>query len=137
MTEAPLEAWGLAGAPTETFAAIKDLLKKQNLESASVVLITDWQDRRSSARYAVLVRIAEKIFLSQAAFGPRFGDAGTEALQNLITLLQSCGATNFKESVLAPHEFARMLEYPNELVLEKLAANANPTDPSIYALKSA
>jgi hypothetical protein len=127
-----LEPVGLQGSPAETLEAITHALRGFDIRHAVVTVIADWQDRRESARYAVLVRSHNQTVLSEDAFGPRYGQAGTDALSKLITGLVERGAINFKESVLAPHAFSRLLEYPDTHALLQVAANANPAGPDLY-----
>ena len=133
MKDTPLlEPIGLQGAPKETLEAIQQALKGFDIKHAVVTMISDWQDRRESARYAVLVRSHDHVALSEDAFGPRYGAAGTDALARLVSSLVERGAVNFKESVLAPHEFTRLLEYPDQHTLLQITANANPAGPDLY-----
>ncbi len=127
-----LEPIGLQGSPAETLEAVTQALKGFDIRQAVVIIIADWQDRRETARYAVLIRSHDQIVLTQDAFGPRYGQAGAEALTKLIMGLVERGAVQFKESVLAPHEFARLLEYPDARALLQIAANANPAGPELY-----
>ena len=127
-----LDPIGLRGAPFESLNAMKLALRGVKLIGATVTLIADWQDRRDSARYAVLVRDNDSHVVSEDAFGGRYGADGVKALAELVTFLCEQGATNFKESVLAPHEFTRLLEYPDAHNLQRISANANPSDPEIY-----
>ena len=127
-----LEPVGLQGSPTETLEAVTHALKGFDIKHAVVTMIADWQDRRESARYAVLVKSHDHTVLSEDAFGPRYGQAGAEALAKLISGLVDRGAVNFKESVLAPHEFSRLLEYPDAHALLQITANANPAGPDLY-----
>jgi Protein of unknown function (DUF3197) len=123
---------GLQGAPTETLEAVKIALRTLEVKGSTVILIADWQDRRDTARYAVLVRHGTHTVLSEDAFGGRYGATGTQALTDLVTYLWNKGADNFKESVIAPHDFTRLLEFPTNEALLRVMANANPTDPEIY-----
>ncbi len=127
-----LDPIGLRGAPLETLEAVRAGLRSIDVKDSIVTLIADWQGRRDSARYAVLVRNGERSLLSEDAFGGRYGAAGQRALADLVTMLTDRGASNFKESVLAPHEFSRLLEDPTAERLQHILANANPSDPEIY-----
>jgi len=134
MTEAPnLDPIGLQGAPIETLNALHAALKGFDLKHAIVTIISDWQDRRSTARYAVLVKSGERVALSEDAFGPRYGETGTRAIKNLLENLSLKGAINFKECILAPHEFTRLLEYPDAHAILKITASANPASPAIWS----
>lgn len=134
MTETQnLDAIGLQGSPLETLDAMQLALKNVDLKHAIVTVISDWQDRRDTARYAVLVKVGPKVALSEDAFGPRYGAVGKKALGDLLENLSLKGAINFKESVLAPHEFMRLLEYPDAHAILQLTANANPASPAIWS----
>jgi Protein of unknown function (DUF3197) len=134
MTEAQnLDPIGLQGSPLETLNAMQTVLKGLDLKHATVTVISDWQDRRDSARYAVLVKSGPRVALSEDAFGPRYGAGGTKAMADLLEHLSAKGAINFKESVLAPHEFSRLLEYPDAHAILQLTANANPASPAIWS----
>lgn len=127
-----LDPVGLQGAPKETLEALKIAVKGINLSNTIVTLVADWQDRRDSARYAVMLRASGRTVISEDAFGGRYGSLGRTTLAQLVNWLLEAGATDFKESVLPPHEFTRLLEYPDQAGIMKLVANANPTDPEIY-----
>lgn len=123
---------GLEGAPDETLGAVTSALKPFDLSAATVVLVTDWQDRRPDQRYSVLVQEGARTLVSADAFGPRFGAPGTRALTALVRFLLDRGAVNFKESVIAPHEFGRLMDEPSGDDRRRLLAIANPVDPLIY-----
>ena len=134
MTEAQnLDPIGLQGSPTETLEAMHAALRNFDLKHAIVTIISDWQDRRDTARYAVLVRSGDKTALSEDAFGPRYGAAGKQALEQLLESLSSKGAINFKEAIIAPPEFSRLLEYPDAHAILKLISSANPASPAIWS----
>lgn len=123
---------GLQGQPAETLEAVRRELKPFDLERTVVVLVTDWQDSRGNARYALLARDGERVLLSESAFGPLYGESGTAALRTLVRGLLDDGAVNFKETIVAPHEFSRLLEDPTPEGLVGLLASANPSDPQLY-----
>jgi Protein of unknown function (DUF3197) len=127
-----LDPIGSAGASMETLEEVKLAAKNLVFAQTTVTLITDWQDRRENARYALMLHQGAKTILTNEAFGPRYGQAGKAALSSLIAWLLEKGASNFKESIIAPSEFARMLEDANPATLQRLAALANPSDPNIY-----
>ena len=128
-----LDPIGTSGASLETLEEVKLAAKNFVFAQATVTFITDWQDRRENARYALMLHQGAKTILTNEAFGPRYGQAGKAALSSLVAWLLENGASNFKESILAPHEFARVLEDANPANLQRLAALANPSDPAIYA----
>ena len=132
-TDEMLDPIGTSGASMETLEEVKLAAKNFIFAQTTVTLITDWQDRRENARYAVMLHQGTKTILTNEAFGPRYGQAGKAALSSLVAWLLENGASNFKESILAPHEFARVLEDASPANLQRLAALANPSDPSIYA----
>ncbi len=127
-----METVGLRGAPRETFAALQEALKGVNLPEAIVVYITDWQDQRTQARYAVYILEGKRRVLSRDAFGPRFGPEGERALHELTRWLLEQGASQFKEAVLPPSEYAVLLEAEPSAAHLLLLASANPTDPALY-----
>jgi hypothetical protein len=127
-----LDPVGMQGAPQETLAALKIAVRGMDLERAIVTLVADWQDRRASARYAVMLRENGRTVLSEDAFGGRYGALGVTGLAQLVDWLTEAGASDFKESIVAPHEFNRLLEHLDAHGVQKLIANANPTDPEIY-----
>ncbi len=134
MTEAPnLDPIGLQGSPLETLSALQSAVKGFDLKHAIVTILSDWQDRRDTARYAVLIKSGERIALSEDAFGPRYGASGKRALEDLLEGLSAKGAINFKECVMAPHEFTRLLEYPDAHTILKITASANPASPAIWS----
>ncbi len=130
--EVVLDPIGSRGSPFETLKAIVETTKRLDLSSSTIVFVTDWEDRRETARIAVLMRFSTETIISQDAFGLRYKDAGKKALVALVDHLCQRGAQNFKESVIAPHEFTRLLEYPSSPNLARVFANADPTDPEIY-----
>jgi hypothetical protein len=132
-TDETLDPIGTSGASIETLEEVKLAAKNLVFAQTSATLITDWQDRRENARYALMLHQGTKTILTNEAFGPRYGQAGKAALSSLIAWLLEKGVTNFKESILAPHEFSRVLEDANPANLQRLAALANPSDPDIYA----
>jgi Protein of unknown function (DUF3197) len=111
--EETLDPIGTSGASLETLEEVKLAAKNFVFAQTTVTLITDWQDRRENARYALMLHQGTKTILTNEAFGPRYGQAGKAALSSLIAWLLEKGASNFKESILAPHGFARVLEDAN------------------------
>ncbi|WP_022798638.1 DUF3197 domain-containing protein [Thermus islandicus] len=131
-----MERVGLRSAPKATLEALKEALRGIRLPEAKVYLITDWQDRRDQARYALLVHTQRKDLLTPDAFGPAF-PGGEEALSELVALLLERGARRFYEAVVSPGELTALLGYPTEEVLRRVNAIANPTDPGIYLKQAA
>jgi Protein of unknown function (DUF3197) len=132
-TDETLDPIGTAGASMETLEEVKLAAKNFVFAQTTVTLITDWQDRRENARYALMLHQGTKTILTNEAFGPRYGQAGKVALSSLIAWLLEKGASNFKESILSPHGFSRVLEDASPANLQQLTALANPSDASIYA----
>lgn len=127
-----MEIVGLRGAPQKTLLALKEALKGVDFSEATVTYITDWQDQRANARFAIFVREGKHRILSLDAFGPRFGAAGDAALREITLWFIERGVTDFKEAVVAPSEYAALFELEDEEALKRIAASANPTDPMLY-----
>lgn len=131
-----MERVGLRAAPRLTLEALKESLKGVRFPEAKVYLITDWQDRRHQARYAVVIHGGKKDLLAPDAFGPAF-PGGEAALSELVALLLERGARKFYEAVVSPGEMTALLELPPEELLCRVNAIANPTDPGIYLKRAA
>jgi hypothetical protein len=127
-----MELVGTRGAPHATFADLKEALKGTQFDGAVVTLVTDWQDQRKNARYAVFVRQGNHRVLSMDAFGPRFGPEGDDVLREMVQWFQERGVTHFYESVLPPSEYAALFEMDGDEANNLLVANANPADPLLY-----
>ncbi|SDE66360.1 Protein of unknown function [Thermus arciformis] len=126
----------MRAAPRASLEALKAALGGQKLSEAKVYLITDWQDRRDRARYALLLHGGKKDLLVPDAFGPAF-PGGEEALSELVGLLLERGARRFYEAVVSPGELTALLGYPSEEIVKRVNAIANPTDPGIYLKQAA
>ncbi|GAA5335602.1 MULTISPECIES: DUF3197 domain-containing protein [Thermus] len=126
-----MERVGLRAAPKLTLKALEEALRGVRLPEAKVYLITDWQDRRDRARYALLIHGGKKDLLTPDAFGPAF-PGGEEALAELMALLLKGGARRFYEAVVSPGEMTALLDLPPEVLVQRVLAIANPTDPGIY-----
>jgi len=50
-----MEVLGVRGAPKQTLAALMEALKGARFPDLIVTFVTDWQDQRIKARYAVFV----------------------------------------------------------------------------------
>jgi len=131
-----MERVGLRAAPRLTLEALKEALKGVRFPEAKVYLITDWQDRREEARYAVVIHGGKKDLLTPDAFGPAF-PGGEAALSELVALLLERGARRFYEAVVSPGEMTALLSLPPEELLARVNAIANPTDPGIYLKRAA
>ncbi len=127
---------GLRAAPRLTLKALEEALRGVRLPEAKVYLITDWQDRRDKARYALLLHGGKKDLLVPDAFGPAF-PGGEEALAELVRLLLQGGARRFYEAVVSPGEMTALLDLPPEELVKRVVAVANPTDPGIYLKRAA
>lgn len=92
---------GMRAAPRVSLEALKAALGGLKLSEAKVYLITDWQDKRDQARYALLLHTGKKDLLVPDAFGPAF-PGGEEALSELVGLLLAQGARRFYEAVVSP-----------------------------------
>lgn len=126
------EPVGLRGNPAETLEAATAALRGLDLARSVVIMLTDWQGDRAGARYMALIADPTRAVVTEDAFGPRYGPAGAEALRSLVRGLLERGAVNFKERVVAPHEFSRQLEDLGPDGYREVLAAANPTDPQIY-----
>ncbi|MFN4071846.1 MAG: DUF3197 domain-containing protein [Thermus sp.] len=131
-----MERVGLRASPRLTLEALKEALKGVRFPEAKVYLITDWQDRRRLARYALLIHGGKKDLLTPDAFGPAF-PGGEEALSELVGLLLELGARKFCEAVVSPGELSGLLHLAPEELLRRINAIANPTDPGIYLKRAA
>lgn len=131
-----MERVGLRASPRITLETLKEALKGVRFPEAKVYLITDWQDRRHQARYALLIHGGKKDLLTPDAFGPAF-PGGEEALSELVSLLLGLGARRFYEAVVSPGELTGLLHLPPEELLRRINAIANPTDPGIYLKRAA
>ena len=127
---------GMRAAPRVSLEALKAALGGLKLSEAKVYLITDWQDKRDQARYALLLHTGKKDLLVPDAFGPAF-PGGEEALSELVGLLLAQGARRFYEAVVSPGEMTALLDLPPEELLKRVMAIANPTDPGIYLTRAA
>ncbi len=127
-----MDTVGIRGAPRETLSALKEALKGVNFTQAVVTYLTDWQDQRARARFAIFVREGKRRVLSLDAFGPRFGAEGDAALREITLWFIEQGVTEFREAIVAPSEYAALFERGEEEVGKLIAATANPTDPMLY-----
>lgn len=130
-----MEVLGVRGAPQQTLAALMEALKGARFPDLIVTFVTDWQDQRKKARYAVFVRGGKHPLLTMDAFGPAFGPEGDRALVELVQWLQDKGVRKWYESVIPPSEYAALFEIDPDDVYRQLAANANPSDPALYTHK--
>lgn len=131
-----MERVGLRAAPRLTLEALKEALKGVRFPEAKVYLITDWQDKRDQARYALLLHTGKKDLLVPDAFGPAF-PGGEEALSELVAFLLERGARKFYEAVVSPGEMTALLDLPPEALLARVNAIANPADPGLYLKRAA
>lgn len=131
MERLALELLGSRAAPSLTLEALRSALKGQRLGEARVYVITDWQDRRDQARYALLVQVGRRLYLTPDAFGPAF-PGGERALVEAVAFLEGEGARRFYEAVIPPGEWSRLLSLPAEAVLSQVQALGNPADPALY-----
>ncbi len=127
-----MEVVGVRGAPQKTLLALKEALKGVDFPEAAVTYITDWQDQRANARFAIFMREGKHRILSLDAFGPRFGAAGDAALREITLWFIERGVTEFKEAVVAPSEYAALFELDDGEAQKQIATSANPTDPMLY-----
>ncbi len=126
-----LEPIGVRAAPRLTLEALTSALRGQRLGEARVFFITDWQDRRGEARYALLLQLGRRLYLTPDAFGPAFL-GGEEALAELLAFLEAQGARRLYEAIIPPGAWNRLYALPAEEVLAWIQALANPADPALY-----
>ncbi|MGQ9753312.1 MAG: DUF3197 domain-containing protein [Thermaceae bacterium] len=126
-----MERLGLRASPQATLKALLEALRGARLKGTRVYLITDWQDRREEARYAVLIRTPRKDVLTPDAFGPAF-PGGKEALGRLLEFLEEQGVEQFYEVVLPRSTLYALFESEVQEVLAKVLASANPADKGRY-----
>ncbi len=129
------EPLGVPGAPLETLNALTSSVTPEQLPGARLILLTDRQGERFSARYATLLLTGRGVqavaHLSAPAFGPHFGEAGTQALAELAHWASSHGLP-MRETVLDAPALSRLLADPDAAELADLVAASNPTDAGIY-----
>lgn len=65
-----MERIGLRASPKLTLEALQEALKGVRFPEAKVYLITDWQDRRHQARYALLIHGGKKDLLTPRRLRP-------------------------------------------------------------------
>ncbi len=123
---------GVPGAPAETLNALTSRFTGSDLTGAHLILITDDQGKRETARYAALITTGGEAVLTVPAFGPRFGPDGTLALRELARWAREHGLENLKETVLNPSDFTRVVGEPDARDVAHLIAAANPSDLGIY-----
>ncbi len=129
-----MEIIGFRGAPELTLKALQDALKNTHFPSLIVTLVTDWQDQRDRARYALFIRGPKTPILTEDAFGPAFGEAGRRALAEAVAWLEQKGVRKFYEAVLPPSEYQGVFDLEPEEAYRRLVASANPTDTAIYSV---
>lgn len=127
-----MEVIGLRGAPQKTLLALKEALKGVVLPEAVVTYITDWQDQRGEARFAIFVRQGRRRILSMDAFGPRFGAEGEAALEEMTQWFLERGVTLFREAVVSPSEYGALFELEERALEQQIEASGNPADPLLY-----
>jgi len=127
-----MELVGARGAPTKTLSALKESLKGVDFAEAVVNYLTDWQDQRAKARFAIFVYQGTHRVMSLDAFGPRFGSEGDSALREITLWFIERGVTDFKEVVIAPSEYSALFELEGQEATKRIMASANPADPMLY-----
>ena len=131
---------GTPGAPQDTWQAMQRRLDEVNQNQADpqrarLILVTDRQGDRLHAGYAALVTLGqgegETAVLSAPAFGPRYGEAGQQALTELVRWAEQAGLAT-RETVLSSGDYQRVLAEPEAQEVAALIAASNPADPAIY-----
>jgi hypothetical protein len=127
-----LDLIGIRGAPRHTLEDLHLALKGAKFSDLIATFVTDWQDQRGKARYALLARWGRHGVLTMDAFGPRFGPQGDAALGELVEWLQGQGVVKFYETVLPPSEYAALFDAEPDTALTRIMASSNPADPMLY-----
>ena len=129
-----MELVGIRAVPVETLEAVKHAVRGLKFDEAIVTLVTDWQDHRSTARFAVYVREGKHRVLSFDAFGPKFGKLGDNTLRELVQWFLEHGVDidNFREAVLPPSEYSALFELEDNQANLVLSSSANYADPLLY-----
>lgn len=126
---------GVPGAPLETLNAVMTRFGGSELSGGRLILVTDRQGERTQAGYAALVVTgrppAASAVVTAAAFGPRFGRVGAQALADLVDWATGQGLP-VRETVLGASDFSRVLAEPDAREVAQLVASSNPSDPGIY-----
>lgn len=126
------EPLGVPGAPFETLHAITSSVDPKQ---ARLIFLTDRQGERQHARYAAMIISgqgpAAAVSMSALAFGPHFGEAGTQALADLAHWANSHDLP-IRETVLNAPEFNRVVAEPDAHEVAALIAASNPSDAGIY-----
>lgn len=124
----------MRAAPNETLEALQEAVKGVKFDEAIVTMVTDWQDHRSNARYAIYVREDKHRVLTLDAFGPRFGSEGDDALRSAVQWFLQRGVKIdfFREVVLPPGEYSELFEMDGDKASQMLVIKANYADPKLY-----
>ena len=127
---------GLAGAPQETLNAVLAHLEQHvpadvGGAAGQLILVTDRQGERERAGYAAVLMVGRVVTVVANAFGPRFGPAGMQALEQLVRWAQGQDWP-VRETVLNASDFTRVIDEPDAEEVGKLVAASNPSDPGIY-----
>ncbi|THF86243.1 DUF3197 domain-containing protein [Deinococcus sp. KSM4-11] len=129
---------GLPAAPQETLNAVMTRFEASELTGGKLILVTDRQGERSRAGYAALIVTGQgadaSAVVTAAAFGPRFGLPGAQALSDLVRWAQTLDLP-VRETVLNASDFTRVLAEPDAVEVGQLVASSNPSDPGIYTLR--
>lgn len=134
-TAAPMQIadpLGVPGAPHDTLNAVMAHLEQHSSEEAGqLILVTSRQGDRDHAGYAAVLIAGSVVTVAANAFGPRFGRAGMEALEQLVRWAQD-HEWLVRETVLNASDFTRVIDEPEAAEIRKLMAASNPSDPGIY-----
>lgn len=124
---------GVPGAPHETLNAVMAYLEHHRAGGAAgqLILVTDRQGDRGHAGYAAVLIAGPVVTVAAQAFGPRFGPAGMEALEQLVRWAQA-HKWPVRETVLNVSDFTRVIDEPETAEIRRLMAASNPSDPGIY-----
>ncbi len=129
---------GVPGAPHETLNAVMAHLEQRGLGATAgrLILVTDRQGDRDHAGYAAVLVVGPAVTVASQAFGPRFGPAGMEALEQLVRWAQA-HEWPVRETVMNVSDFTRVIDEPETAEIRRLIAASNPSDPGIYLVRPA
>jgi len=119
---------GSIGRPEETLKALSENLKGAHWPKLSLTLVAPRQDDRAHVAYAAMILGTAEPILTPPAFGPAFGEAGKQALRELLELLAKHQVKKLYEAVASPGELAT-LTAADERLVKRLAAARNPLHP--------
>jgi Protein of unknown function (DUF3197) len=123
---------GISGAPKATLHAVLTRFQESDTAGGRLILLTDRQGERSTARYAALIELGGlPAALTAPAFGPHYGPAGTAALLELVQWAQGQDMA-FRETVIGGPQMNTLADEPGAAEMLQLIASSSPSDAGIY-----